>query len=539
VDGDVVKCSWDYASYVLHLGVDEYGNDYFPQELADTAYYTGPAAAGQTNNWMFGDPYNLYTVDQAALYQTYHLDASGTDGQDMNTANVRSMIQGIKPVTTPSYAYNFVAEADDNESMAIKRFIHWCDFDVQAYYPSGTGINEPNVPSLIVTADTTCGYQWKTLRGFATSVDPCDDGSVFTIPDMTVYGLWLNDPAIGGLGYNVYLTGDAFKADEYEQVDGKYRSVCEPPEDLDVELFNQNLAAARISFTQGKQVADLSMAMTTMGSAEERDAEFEKVNWEDVIPSYLRVSPEFDTVFSKCRFSGTLEVDDLKTGDTYQLVTFSQGTEVEFQPIEKKVCRLSRMRIDKSDPTASIVLLVNKADGKFRQATWAAEDQKYMPLTEDEAVSIARNAVGGKQLKRIDGQAVAIGKIDERGEVNVSLVYNEDCSSRFLPMYEVIMEDGTVIRVMQDGTYIIMHDGSMGYLTADIEDLICCGVATDIDPVMAGQIERYACEDYIESCAPIGPNCMPLETAEEVINASPTDSWHIVPGPVGVVVPCP
>ena len=448
VDGDVVKCSWQYAEYVLHLGVDEQGNDYFPQELADSAWFTGPAAAGQTLRWIYGEPYDLYTVDQAALYAAYH---NGISGQDLNTTDERTLIQTEKPVTSPSYAYNFCTEADDDEDMAIKRFIHWCDFNVQEYYTSATGINEPQVPSLIVTDNTTYGYQWKTLRGFATDVDPCDESSVFTIPDMEVHGLWLNDPSIGGLGYNVYLTGDEFK-NTYEQVDGKYRSVCEPPEGIDVVLLNQNLAASTIKYARGKPNMKLSTAMMIKGNAEIRGAEFEEVNWEDVIPGYLMNSSDFSKIYSNCKFNGTLEVADLTKGDTYQLATFSRG--IEFKPIEKKVCRLSRVRIDKPYNTASIVLLVNEETGEFRQATYTAEDEKYLSLTADEAVAIAKGAVS-KEIKKIDNKCMAIGTIDERGGFNVRLVFDEECSSRFLPMYEVTMHDGTIVCVLQDGTYIV------------------------------------------------------------------------------------
>ena len=471
-DGDGIKDPNDPdPAYILHVGLGENGcDDIFPSEKAAQAKYSGAAAARQTIRWMWGEPQDWAKYDdgggqnQAAMWTEYHDSYGDNTFNDFNIRDMRKCIQTEKPSEkwdgtpiSPSYAYNFVREEDDDELLAIRRFIHWFDFNVNEYYSSYPQpvVDNPNVPSLVVTStDDPEHYRWMTLRGFVTSADPCE-GNVFEIPDVTVYGMWFNDPSIGGLGANYYTTSEYFTTTVFNQVDGKYRSVCEPPDDLDVQLFNQNLQASRINLARGKRSVKLSMAMATMGSAEVRGAEFDEVNWEDVIPGYLMASPDFNKVYSNCKFSGTLEVDNLKTGDAYELVTFSQGTEADFQPIEKKVCRLSRQRIDKSYSTASIVLLVNKEDGEFRQATWVSEDEKYPLLTEDEAVTIARNAVG-KQLKRINAQVIPIGRIDERGDTNVRLIYNEDCSSGFMPMYEVTMEDETIVRVMQDGTYIIL-----------------------------------------------------------------------------------
>jgi hypothetical protein len=394
-EGDDMNASYDWC-YVLHLGIyGYYGRDNFPQELAEQAYYSGVAAAKQTLRWIYGDDggqppeYNLYNVAQADLYSTYH---TGSSGQDMSTGDIRTLIQTEKPTTTPSYAYNFSAKADDDEDMAIKRFIHWCDFNVQAYYPSGTGINEPQVSSLIVTSEDTYGCQWKTLRGFATDVDPCDDDNVFNIPDMTVHGLWLNDPAIGGLGYNVYVTGDEFR-DMYEQVDGKYRSVVEPPEGIDVVKVEANLRKARISYVKGKrnqmlanvlkdlrvQKASSSFSTSTLEAEAELCLRLYKgVRWDGVIPRELFNSPDFKNIYSKSRYRNTLHVADLDGGEDYGLVVFSRSRKIN---------------------TASMVLIVEKEEGNFRQATWDSEDQDYLPVSRKEAVEIAMKALGVDPIK--------------------------------------------------------------------------------------------------------------------------------------------
>ncbi len=480
---------YDDTYYALHLGVYkppcEQGlcgyPDTFPKEEAGEEYYTGVAAAKQTLRWIWGDndpddpPFydENYTVDQATLYQDYHLTPGGTPGEDMTATRVKNLMQGERPDGTnydgPYYAYNFVSEDDPDtpEGMdkAVRRFIHWLDFNVNDYYAArgypNIDVPEPNVPSLIVTGPCAehedLKYRWMTLRGFVTDTDPCDESDVFNILPVDVHGLWLNDPTQienCGLGYNVYLTGYDFKTNVYEPVDGMYRSVCEPPEDLDVELFNQNLKASYVNFVGGKQSMKLSMAMATTGDAEVRAAEFEKVNWEDVIPGYLMGSRDFKEVYSNCQFNDTLKVADLKAGNTYELVTFRQGTDFVLTGASctsmegtddvmwtcqypDGIVKRFKFPIGTPYPAASIVLLVDEENGEFRQATWVGEDETYLPLSERDAVMIARKATRKKHT-------------------SVRLVFDKECGSRFLPMYEVTMQDGTIVRVMQDGTYVII-----------------------------------------------------------------------------------
>jgi hypothetical protein len=439
-DGGVVNCSYEYP-YVLRLGIDEYGVDSFPQEEAVAHWLTGTAAAGQTLRWMYGAPYDLYTVDQAALYTAHH---TGEPEHDMNTADVRMLMQTEKPVTTPSYAYNFVAEADDDEDMAVKRFIHWCDFNVQTYFPSGTGIQEPQVPSLIVTGDGTYGYQWKTLRGFATRVDPCDESSVFTIPDMEVHGLWLNDPAINGLGYNVYLTGDEFKA-TYEPVDGKYRSVCEPPDNIDEALLETSLRAARIQYRKGKphtgvqDALDATKASSAVDDVRRNDASlagdstaihlkevFKEIDWDEVIPTLLLTSPDFMNIYSKTHFTGTMTVADLDAAEEYELVLFSRSGAAN---------------------SASVVLMIEEESGAFRQATWTSEDQSY--LSAKRALEIARKAV-------CCSSETAKGTGNMATKWTSRLVWGKKHNqSRFQPIYEITAPSGQRVYVLQDGSFFL------------------------------------------------------------------------------------
>jgi PKD repeat protein len=80
-------------------------------------------------------------------------------------------------------------------------------------------------------------------------------------------------------------------------------------------------------------------------------------------------------------------------------------------------------------------------------------------------------------------------------------------------------------------------EGVTSYLTVDMELYICWG-AGHLHP-MIEQIDEYVCEQGIPACAPIGPNCLPEEVAEQLVEESPAEAWYITDEPVGVIVPCP
>ena len=461
--------------------------DVFPYEPLAIDYpenpeYTGAAAARQTIRWMWGeipdDPCQ-YPADydwpfqptEGAFYENYPVEKSvawlheqyGTDEMDFTPAQMRACVQAQKPtdrwygggLIEPSYAYNFAVEQDADEDLAMRRFVHWTDFNINKYYSPDDidgPVDNPQVAPLVATNDGNDGYKWLTVRGIVTSTDPCDESSVFTIPDLTVTLLWLNDPAIGGLGAQCCITGDEFKDNWYEPVDGSFWSVCEPPEDLDQEIFNENLTASRIECEKGKismqletavqKMAGKGVAMMTEADAAELSSDFEEINWDSVIPQELIHNTDFGEVYENSRFSGVMIVDDLKAGNTYQLVTFTQEKMLEVQPIDKNLKRLASKRIVRlerkkhvnPDATASIVLLVDGETGMYRQATWVSRDEKYPRLSRKEAGIIAKDAA-------------------EASVVGMRMVFDDEAGSRFTPVYEASMLDGSVVRVFQDGTY--------------------------------------------------------------------------------------
>lgn len=427
--------------YIKHLGLDENGFDIFPREISEQPYYTAVASVRQAV--LFLDPAYQW-ASQSELYTEYH---TGEPENDMSPNDVKDMLNALTwldtshPATKP---YHFSHISDSDEDMAIKRLIHWIDYDVP-------GVTEPNAPAHVPTDGE---YNWNTVRGFVTDVRPTEDGSVWTIPEFSFYGLWLNDPKESGIGYNIYLTGDEFKS-IYEHVDGSYRFVAEPPEFSVRNLIEANLNKVAIKYVRGKINLDLADLMLSadnlefekntsslsgiekaenklkgvLSALEIREKKIEerffRINWEDIIPAELLASADFHSIFSRCRFKRTLEVIDLNADEAYELVLFGQ----------------SRYRYD-----ASVVLLVG-VDGAFCRASWTNDDQKY--LSKKDALGIARKAVCKTgRIQKILPCEFRLWQI--------RLVWDKRFDqSKFKPVYEVSAPFGQTVFVMQDGSYIV------------------------------------------------------------------------------------
>ena len=432
-----------------HLGLDEDGNDIFPVESVEASGYTGVASARQALEYL-GPAYGWPT--QSELYQTYHLDEGGVDGEDISPENLRSLLNALTYDSgDPDWRriYHFGVNQDVDQETALKRLIHWMDYAVPV--PDGRPYNVPAQLPL------NGMWDWVTVRGFASDVPPTVDGSVWSWPDsLTVHGLWINDPreilqSEEQIGYNVYATADDL-ALLFLPVDGVYYSVAEPPEADDESELEANLDSVEIELAQGAVshvlagalAAEANLAVLRSYSelygniiVEEQRVNglFGSMNWTEFIPTALLSTPGFQTGFSGARYKTSLPVLDMDTGEEYNLLLFGAG----------------------SDPNgASVVLLVDAGEGQFRQASWTGEEYTYLSRrrAEEMALQAVKEEFGIDHLtfetwkKRT--RAIFSGAGD--GLISSRLVYSVAFGqSAYQPVHEVVTPFGPTVYVTQDG----------------------------------------------------------------------------------------
>jgi hypothetical protein len=415
-NGTDLCCTYLVEYYYLHLGINQFGQDDFPKEIAMESYYSGVASARQALRFLDS---GYSWASQGELYTLYHSGGPETDLSAPDLATLLTTETNNNPETQP---YNFLALSSTDQEYAIKRILYWIDYEV------GGGVEEPNAPAHIPASG---GYNWMTVRGFVTDVDPNP-----TPPTLIVYGLWLNDPKVDGLGYNVYMTADTFKSN-YQQVDGSYRYVAEPPVADDLVALETQINSVSLSYAQGRQNKELSDGLNqikNMKSSMQRSAEMvqvcQEIDWDTVIPEELLASEDFYQQYLNAEFKHCLIVVDRDSGEEYEVALFGPPQ------------RSSTYHID-----VTLALLLD-SEGTFCQASWTQQSQQY--LTEKAAQELAIQKLL-KKMPVLNTNSLFLSKLWK-----TRIIWSEDFEqSLFRPIYEITTPLGLVFYVLQDGTVTI------------------------------------------------------------------------------------
>ena len=342
--------------YTVHLGIDpDTGDDVFPQETAEDAHLTGAASALMTLRHLSPG----YSESQSYLHNLYHLGRAGTD---MSADELKTALD-----SEAGAPYRFAALRDSDQLEAIKRFVHWID-----YAPAGA----LHTPAVAVSGDDC---KSTVVRGFVTDVGPSDPDGVFVIPDYTLYGLWVNDPAIAGLGFDVYQVPATFQA-LYRPADGLYHSVVEPPEEHLRDLADY---LAKVRLTLGKGRTNPHLRTLISGGRDGREKTVRRRKGMDTgsrvraclkagLPAGLKNDRAFMDMFDD---AGRVAQFDVSPAD-----------ELGSEPRGYVLHAFYRSATD----SATILIETDPEDGSFSQATWLDEGETYPRVSRREAVRTAR-----------------------------------------------------------------------------------------------------------------------------------------------------
>lgn len=423
--------------YINHLGMTG-GEDVFPQEVAENSYYTGAASARTTILYLLGQ-----SPSQDEIYSTYHWSGSGND---MLPGEIKTALNS--EIGLP---YHFSASYQtDDQAEAIANFVYWVDF-----LPMGGEYCPAKIP-------VYGALNWKTVRGISTNIKPHPAGQ--PMPDFTVYGLWINDPASSGLGFNVYQTIENFQLDYLPLVDGNYHAVHEIPAALDSRAFTQktkhilSLASARPNPT----LRNALLKQLRLWEKQEQGGMDSSLSLETIIaslPSELKMNFEFSSLLQKIQSINVYNVfwkDEVKD---YAIISLSR-MEPALYPIdgnnpilEKREDFLSRLQLLTPQKQASILIEVNLEDGSCQQATWAQEEEQYPKMTQDKALSLLEDHFNIQSLakKEYFYRNMNVKEILEKIS-HVRLVWSRSFgTSRFHPSYEISFHDGRVFYVHPNG----------------------------------------------------------------------------------------
>ena len=349
-------------------------------------YYSGAASTK-----MILDYLKNASLNQSELYEFGHAHNFNPEILDLDPQGVKEILQKYKPEK-----YNFGIIAEENETELIKNICHWLNYEVP-------GVERPNSPSTIPTFGLY--DNWMVIKGASTDINPNATQHPFEVADFVVNGFWVNDPGVKGLGNNSYKTAhelvDTYlkKINSSDLWKGKYVAVCEPKEK------NANISIAPYKPNE-KLIIDGKNKVRIKAMSSQRD-----FSYEDLIPPQLKNDSSFMLAYNNSIAREPIEVDRLD-GPDYYLIPF-----------------------DKEGNT-SLVLVVDKNQGYFKEASWVEKPEKYLPINESEAIGLV--------LEKIEPETI---------ETNLQWQPGDKSQSPYLPFWKIIADNETYFVVQNGSVY--------------------------------------------------------------------------------------
>jgi hypothetical protein len=293
------------------------------------------------------------------------------------------------------------------------------------YIPAG-GLKTP------VYILSTTNWSYKVVRGFQTSAKPY--GAMFNT--VTVHGMWLKEPRLGGLGYDVYAT-----AQEMENVylpstaNGEYWLICEPPPEEEA-LSNAVDEIDRSTMILGGSEPNAAVAgyISSLFSPRRKTslgAPAGITNLLSVVPEALRADEFFMAAYNSAPIVTYYEVNKNLASHYYLAAGGVHG------------------------PGSTKYVIKLAPDGSFQQATWSKDTSLYPFVPVEAAVWSAQQDVPNSTI------------------VSTQMVYTTSASpSPFLPAWEVVLQQGAQAvtnAVTQDDS--VMTQDSDGDGMTDAQEL--------------------------------------------------------------------
>jgi len=378
----------------------------------DSSHYNSTAAAvSQMILNYLRDGTGQPSLTQQAVYE--YAKAPLAFGPELNPDEVDKALGHFDPYDTiisnsyniydslpdgnPYKGYNYGVETFDpalnpNAMQQYMRDIcHWMAFPVtqESWWLNGALVAHPNSPAAVPLYGTY--DHWVAIKGYAASANPCPQPRTnpWYTPDFTVYGFWIKDPLVSGIGQDTYKTAAECSATYFKPITvsgayyGKLLQIAEPPPRISqakVEIQKPKEDLANLEFVGVQTKAPVAKAMMQeMSSASgiklastPKPAAIKK-SWADLVPSVLLSDAECKAAFENTIKGKPIFVKrtDLQNAD-YYLVPFNK-----------------RDRRGRTFTSAVIILDANS--GYFKETSWSQTSSGFFKVDERVALNLVRN----------------------------------------------------------------------------------------------------------------------------------------------------
>jgi len=354
--------------YVNHLAYAD-GVDSFPGAQAEQTNYTGVACSWMIARYLLGE---TFTDTQTDIYNANIKDPLHNNEITPQSCTSWLIDKGWQP-------YWFSLQTHTNIEDALQAVVYWIDYEP---------VDEINVPACIV-----CGTNWsyKVVRGFQTDRAPYDGLNNPRGASFILDGVWLNDPLINGLGYDMYVVADEMTSIfTPSDASGGFQIIVEPPADgTPASMLDGGDMMLSEPAPNPEVAAYLNSLVEDDNPQRGFNAELPVGGVLGLLPFALRDDIGFMQIFDYAVVNDAYIVNDGQA-DEYMLV----GGGV-------------------NGPASTMYILkVDAAAGVLRQATWSATSVMFPAVPEDAAVWYARQQLGNMEAPLLDAQLIYDPNID-------------------------------------------------------------------------------------------------------------------------------
>jgi len=338
------------------------------------------------------------------------------------------------PDGNPFQGYNYTVDTYDpasgpdamNEYM--RDICHWMAYTVtqEDWWESEVAlVARPTTPAAVPIGGTY--DHWVAVKGYATSENPCPQPRTnpWYIPDFTVYGFWMKDPLIAGLGQDTYKIASECASNYFmplttnDSYDGLLLQIAEPPagrppqgmRSATINIPQPTQDPANLEFIGVKAKTEessndhlvMAMSLSSMMNVTQAEASLiKKKGWKDLVDSHLLTDPEAVAAFEATKMRRPILVNRLnKEGSDYYLVPFA-----------KKVRKRRRGRY-----LTSAVVILDAKDGYFKEASWTGKPERFLKVNKNKAIKLLKRYIlqeRRKELRRISKRLKRLRRIYAR-----------------------------------------------------------------------------------------------------------------------------
>jgi len=312
-----------------------------------------------------------------------------------------------RPDGNPYQGYNFSVDtynpASDLEAINkyMRDICHWMAYSVtkEDWWKDGDLVIKPNTPAAIPIYGSYSS--WVAVKGCATSANPCPEPHTnpWNTPDFTVYGFWMKDPRLSGIGENTFKTAAECRVTYFlplktdDAYKGLFLQVAEPPAEMSkaiVEIPRPIADPANLDFIKNgdgfiflDKNLDKNEPVPILLTATSKPL-IKKQSWRDLVDPHLLTDPEAVAAFEGAKMGKSVFVDRLDGPADYYLA-----------PFYKRV---------KGKSLLSAVIILDASVGYFKEASWTDKPGgELLNVDKRDALRLVRNRIRKDLLAELKG----------------------------------------------------------------------------------------------------------------------------------------